>query len=93
MTITISSDSLQHAFTALPQSPLMFVASVEFCRVVDSGPEFHIQLSGSSATLVTTQYHAAQMGFTAANSPGLDALLERQAELLKTASAGEDSRQ
>ena len=93
VTITISSDSLQHAFTALPQSPLMFVASVEFCRVVDSGPEFHIQLSGSSATLVTTQYHAAQMGFTAANSPGLDALLERQAELLKTASAGEDRRQ
>lgn len=93
VTITISSDSLQHAFTALPQSPLMFVASVEFCRVVDSGPEFHIQLSGSSATLVTTQYHAAQMGFTAANSPGLDALLERQAELLKTASAVEDRRQ
>ena len=91
VTITISSDSLQRASTAMPQSPLMFVASVESCRVVDSRPEFQIRLSRNSSTLITTQYHAAQMGFTAANSPGLDALLERQAEFLKTASAGEDN--
>ena len=93
VTITISSDSLQRAFTALPQSPLMFVASVEFCRVPDGGREFDIQLSGNSLTLITTRYHAAQMGFTAANSPGLDALLEQQAEFLKSASWGKDSHQ
>jgi len=93
VTITISSDSLQRAFTALPQSTLMFVASVEFCRVVDSGREFHIQLNGNSSTLITTEYHAAQMGFTAANSPGLDALLERQAEFLKSGSTGKDGHQ
>ena len=91
--ITISSDLLQRAVTALPQSPLIFVASVEFCRVVDSGREFHIQLSGNSSTLITTRYHAAQMGFTAANSPGLDAVLEQQAEFLKSAPAGKDIHQ
>ena len=93
VTITISSDSLQRALTALPQSPLMFVASVDFCRVVDRGPEFQIQLSGNSSTLITTRYHAAQMGFTAENSPGIDALLERQAEFLKTAPTGVESHQ
>ena len=93
VTITISSDLLQRALTALPQSPLMFAASVEFCRVADSGQEFQIQLSSNSLTLITTPYHAAQLGFTAENSPGLNALLERQAEFLKSASAEEDSHQ
>lgn len=93
VTITISSDSLQRALTAMPQSPLMFVASVESCRVVESGPEFQIQLSGNSSTLITTRYHAAQMGFTAANSPRIDALLERQAEFLKTSSTAPESQQ
>ncbi|MEJ7593938.1 MAG: hypothetical protein WKF77_20560 [Planctomycetaceae bacterium] len=93
VTITISSESLQRAVTAMPQSPLMFVTSVEFCRVAEGGREFQIQLNGNSLTLITTQYHAAQLGFTAANSPGLNALLERQAEFLKSASAGEDSHQ
>ena len=91
VTITIASASLQRAVTALPQAPLMFVASVESCHVVDNGREFHIQLAGNSSSLITTEYHAAQMGFTAANSPGLNALLERQAEFLKSAPTGEDS--
>ena len=84
VTINISSDSLQRVVTALPQSPLMFVASIEMCRVVENGREFEIQLSGNSSTLITTLYHATQMGFTAANTPGLNALLERQAEFLKS---------
>ncbi|MBC7965418.1 MAG: hypothetical protein H7Z17_05765 [Fuerstia sp.] len=91
VTITIASESLQRAVTTLPQSPLMFVASVESCHVVDSRREFHIQLADKSSALVTTEFHASQMGFTAANSPGLNALLARQAEFLKSAPTGEES--
>ena len=90
VTITIFSDSLQRAATALPQSPLMFVAAVEFCRVIDNGRAFHIQLSGNSSTLITTEYHASQMGFTAANTLGLGALLDRQSGFLKSDSTGKD---
>ena len=91
VTICVTSDLLQSAVTAMPQSPLMFVASVESCRVVAEGHEFRIQLNGNSSTLITTEYHAAQMGFTAANTPGLDALLDRQSEFLMSASSGQDS--
>jgi hypothetical protein len=90
VTITIASASLQDTVAALPQSPLLFVAAVESCDIIDAGPEFHIQLAGNSATLITTEYHAAQMGLTAANAPGLTALLERQAEFLKSADTGKE---
>ncbi len=89
--ITTLSETLLHAVAALPQTPLMFVASVESCEVVADGPEFQIRLSSNSATLITTEYHAAEMGFTAANTSGLANLLARQAELLKSVSTGTDS--
>lgn len=84
VTISISSELLQRAGTALPQSPLMFVASVESCSVLDGGKELHVQLNGKSSTLITTRFHATQLGFTGANSQSLDALLARQAEFVKS---------
>ena len=94
VTVTVESEVLQQAVTALPQSPLLFVASVETCEVIAGGPEFRIQLNGSSCTLVTTEFHAAELGFIAENTPGLLALLERQTEFLKSdaASAGKAER-
>ena len=91
VTITTLSETLLHAVAALPQSPLMFVASVESCDVIDNGREFQLRLNGKSATLITTEYHAAEMGFTAANTPGLAALLEKQTELLKSVSQAKDN--
>jgi hypothetical protein len=84
VTISIASELLQRASTALPQSPLMFVTSIESCNVIDGGTALHVQLNGMSSTLITTRFHAAQLGFTADNSHGLNALLARQAEFVKS---------
>jgi hypothetical protein len=94
VTIYVESDVMQNAVTAMPQSPLFFVASVRSCDVVDGGRELRIHLEGNSCTLVTTDFHAAKFGFTSANTPGLEALLERQAAFLKfdAASSAKDQR-
>ncbi len=90
--IFVDSDVLRSAVTAMPQSPMLFVGSVKSCDVVDGGRGLEIHLEGNSCTLVTTDFHAAEFGFTSENSPGLDALLERQTAFLKsdTASATMD---
>ena len=80
VTISISSDLLQGAVAAFPQSPLLFVASIDNCVV--RGNELHLRLSGDTSTLITTPFHAELLGFTAANAPGLDALLDRQTKFL-----------
>ena len=92
VTILVDSAVLQSAATAMPQSPLLFVASVKSCDVVDGGRGLEIRLQDDSCTLVTTEFHAAEFGFTSANTPGLDALLERQTAFLKSdaASATQD---
>lgn len=92
VTIFVDSSVLQNAVTTMPQSPLFFAASVKSCDVVDGGRGLQIRLDGNSCTLVTTEFHAAEFGFTSANTPGLEALLERQATFLKfdAASATKD---
>ena len=85
--IFVDSDVLQHAVTAMSQSPLLFVASVKSCEVVDGGRGLQIRLDGDSCTLVTTEFHAAEFGFTSENTSGLDALLERQTAFLKSDAA------
>lgn len=87
VTIIVDSPILQDAATAMPQSPLFFVASVKICDVVDGGRRLQIRLEGNSCTLVTTEFHAAEFGFTSANTPGLEALLKRQTEFLKSDAA------
>ncbi|MCA9012317.1 MAG: hypothetical protein KDB01_21345, partial [Planctomycetaceae bacterium] len=73
-------DLLQAAVTALPQSPLLFVASIDSCVVRDKA--LHLQLNGDSSALITTPLHAERLGFTSANTPGLDAILDRQKKFL-----------
>ncbi len=87
VTIFVDSDVLQNAVTAMSQSPLLFVASVKSCEVVDGGSGLKIRLDGNSCTLVTTEFHAAEFGFTSANTAGLEALLERQTAFLKSDAA------
>lgn len=78
--ITISSDLLQAAVTALPQSPLLFVARIDNCLVREK--KLHLQLNGDSAALITTPLHAELLGFSPVNAPGLDAILDRQMKFL-----------
>lgn len=87
VTIFVDSALIQNAVTAMPQSPLLFVASVKSCEVVDGGRGLQIRLDGASCTLVTTEFHAAEFGFTSANTSGLEALLERQTAFLKSDAA------
>lgn len=87
VTIIVDSPLLQNAVTAMPQSPLFFVASVKSLEVVDGGRALQIRLGSNSCTLVTTEIHAAEFGFTSANTPGLEALLKRQTEFLKSDAA------
>ena len=95
VTMIVDSPVLQNAVTAMPQSPLFFVASVKSCEVVDGGRALQIRLESNSCTLVTTEFHAAEFGFTAENTRGLEALLERQTAFLKSdaASASKKDRQ
>jgi hypothetical protein len=87
VTIIVDSPILQGAATTMPQSPLLFVASVKSCDVVEGGRVLQIRLEGDSCTLVTTESHATEFGFTSANTPGLEALLERQTEFLRSDAA------
>lgn len=80
--ILTHSDLLRRAGTAFPQSPLLFGARIESCRVADGGRDVQIELNGNSSVLITTEYHAAQMGFTAVNSPGLTAILKQQSDFV-----------
>jgi hypothetical protein len=84
ISIFVDAAVMNQAVTAMPQSPVFFVASVKSCEIVDGGRGLQIRLEGDSCTLVTTEFHAAEFGFTSANTPGLDALLERQAAFLKS---------
>ncbi len=89
--ITIRSAALRRAVAAMPQSPLLIVASVEASRLIEERSEFRIQLRSDSWSLITTEFHAEQLGFTTANTPGLDALIPRQAEFLNSAAASTQS--
>jgi len=95
VTISMRSDMLKRAVAAIPQAPLLFVASVESCSTGHGEREIQIRLDGQSPVLLTTQYHAGQMGFTAINSPGLNTILELQAEFLNSNSglSGTESQQ
>ena len=95
VTISIRSDMLKRAITAIPQSPVLFVASVESCSTGHGGREIQIRLDGQSPVLLTTQYHAGQLGFTAVNSPGLNTILELQTKFLNSnsGSSGKESQQ
>ena len=86
--IKIRSEGMQHAVIAMPQSPLLFVASVESCGLIENRREFQIQLRGDSWSLITTEFHAAEFGFTTANTPGLNELIQRQAAFLNSAASG-----
>lgn len=85
--ITIASDRLERAVTAMPQSPLLFVGTVESAQLVEERREFHIRLQDHTWSLITTEFHAAQLGFTPTNTPGLAALIKRQAEFLNSEAA------
>lgn len=81
------SEKIKQAITALPQSPLLFVAAVNDCEVVDGGREFRIELDGTTCTLVTTEFHASEMGFSPDNTPGLADLIRQQSEFVKSNAA------
>ena len=89
--ITIKSSALRRAVAAMPQSPLLIVASVESSRLIENRSEFLIELRNDSWSLITNEFHAQQLGFTTANTPGLEALIQRQAEFLNSAAASTQS--
>jgi hypothetical protein len=68
--------------------PVLFAGRIAECRA-EPGPPlmWRITLDADSCCLVTTMLHAGLAGFTPENTPGLGAILERQAEFLSRAEA------
>jgi hypothetical protein len=67
---------------------VLFAGRIAECRA-EPGPPlmWRITLDADSCCLVTTMLHAGLAGFTPENTPGLGAILERQAEFLSRAEA------
>lgn len=83
--IRVQSPLLVRASQAMPGVPLLFVARIEECRApADSSRVWSIVLDPSSCVLITTEFHANQLGFDVSMLPTVKATVERQDEFMRT---------
>ncbi|MBL8817736.1 MAG: hypothetical protein JNL58_17050 [Planctomyces sp.] len=83
--ILADSSLLNSAFSAAPNSTLIFAASIESCRGPDSATQqWVIRLRSDSCALLTTREHAEQFGLSDAVDPDLTTLLEYQKQFVES---------
>ena len=81
----VSSSVLSSCFSGTPEAAVVFTACVRECRPPDSGNRhWRIVLDGPTCTLVTTDFHAEQLGFDLKNVTSLQAVLENQAKIVRS---------
>jgi hypothetical protein len=80
-----SSSVLASCVSGTPEANVFFTACVRDCRPPDSANRrWKIVLDGTSCTLVTTEFHAEQLGFDPRNSTSLQSILESQAKIVRS---------
>jgi hypothetical protein len=83
--VRVLSPLLVNASEAMPGVPLLFVARIESGRApADGSRVWSIVLESSSCALITTEFHANQLGFDVAMLPTVKATVARQDEFMRT---------
>lgn len=83
--VVVSSNLLSRCVEVSPGQPVLFAAAIQNCQ--PPGPSqtvWRIELAGSSCCLITSELHAAQLGFDANTQTEISGLLERQTEFIRT---------
>jgi hypothetical protein len=83
--VFVSSSVLSSCVVAGSESNVLFTACVRECRPPSPGNRrWEIVLDGSSCTLVTTEFHAEQLGFDSKASSTLQSVLENQSKIVRS---------
>jgi hypothetical protein len=83
--IRVQSPLLVKASAAMPGVPLLFIARIEECRApADDSRVWSMVLESSSCALITTEFHANQLGFDSSMLPTVRATVARQDEFVRT---------
>ena len=87
--ILVDSAILTQYAQANPALPLLFTARLSTCTP-PSGPdsEWLIVLDGTTCSLITTEFHAFQLGFGGKMIPDISATVQRQGKFLRTRNVG-----
>jgi hypothetical protein len=83
--VVVVSKLLSRCVEVSPGQPVLFAAAIQNCQ--PPGPSqtvWRIELAGSSCCLITSEFHAAQLGFDAKTQTEISGLLERQTEFIRT---------
>lgn len=86
--ILVDSVILNQYAQANPALPLFFTARISNCTP-PSGPDsgWLIVLDGTTCSLITTDFHAFQLGFDAKVTPDISATVQRQGKFLRSLNA------
>jgi len=86
--ILVDSRLLIQANHADPSVPLLFTAMISRCDLPSGArSSWRIVLDGPTCSLVTTEFHASQLGLNPRVTPGISAVVERQARLFRSISS------
>lgn len=83
--VFVSSSVLSSCVVADSEPSVLFTACVRECRPPSpANRRWEILLDGSSCTLVTTEFHAEQLGFDLKTSTTLLSVLENQSKIVRS---------
>ena len=83
--VFVSSSVLSSCVVAGHEPNVLFTACVRECRPpAPANRRWEIVLDGPSCTLVTTEFHAEQLGFDLKTSTSLQSVLENQAGIVRS---------
>lgn len=83
--VFVSSSVLSSCVVGGSEPNVLFTASVRECRPPSpANRRWEIVLDGPSCTLVTTEFHAEQLGFDLKTSTSLQSVLENQSRIVRS---------
>jgi hypothetical protein len=83
--VRVDSTLLQKCAERMPTTALLFVATIEHCEPPSQLDRiWQITLATESCTLITTELHAAELGYDLKATPAVAQTVQQQAEFLKT---------
>ena len=83
--VFVSSSVLSSCVVGGNEPSVLFTACVRDCRPPSlANQRWEIVLDGPSCTLVTTEFHAEQLGFDLKTSTSLQSVLENQAKIVRS---------
>jgi hypothetical protein len=83
--VFVSSSVLSSCVVADSEPSVLFTACVRECRPLSpASRRWEIVLDGRTCTLITTEFHAEQLGFDLKSSTSLQSVLENQSKIVRS---------